>query len=239
MTKYTPHFRKEIANMINSILYVFAHPDDETFTCGGTIAKFASSGKTRQVLYCATHGEAGKTGNPPVCAPFELASTRAQELERAAHILGINELILRDFGDGKLQEHPLEVLVQDIFNILEQERPDLVITFPPSGISGHSDHKVIQQATLEAVRKTSFPTKLYYIVIPESIVHFSKRSVHTVPDEYVSMKIDVTAYRKQIAEALKQHRTQHLSIERVFPGVLEGKIDDLRTYEHFQLVIQK
>jgi LmbE family N-acetylglucosaminyl deacetylase len=122
---------------------------------------------------------------------------------------------------------------------MESIRPDLVITFPPSGISGHPDHKVIQRATLEAVKQSPFPTKLYYIVIPESIIHFQPTSVQTEPDAYISMKIDVRPYQKKIAEALAAHRTQHLSVERVFPGVLAGDLSRLRTHEHYQLVIQK
>ncbi|MBA4495631.1 PIG-L deacetylase family protein [Paenactinomyces guangxiensis] len=225
--------------MVSKIMYIFAHPDDETFTCGGTIAHFAGTGFTRQILYCATHGEASKTGNPPVCAPHELGNTRREELQRAARILGIDQLIIRDYGDGRLDHQPFLVLVQDIQHVLVRENPDLIITFPPSGISGHKDHKVIQQATLEAVRKTSFPTKLYYIVIPESIVHFLGRSVSAVPDRSVSLKIDVTPYRGKIADALKQHRSQHLSVEKVFPGVLQGKLDRLRTHEYYQLVLER
>lgn len=225
--------------MTGKILYIFSHPDDETFAVGGTIAHFAEKGSTWQILYCATHGEAGKTGNPPVCAPHELGEVRKQELQRAIDILGIDQLILRDYGDGTLHEQPLDFFVQDLTNILEQEKPDLIITFPPSGISGHKDHQVIQQATLAAVQKTSFPTKLYYIVIPESIVHFSPRSIHTTPDEYISMKIDVTPFREKIANALKQHRSQNVSVEKVFPGVLQGRLDQLRSHEYFQLVIQR
>ncbi|SEN27223.1 PIG-L deacetylase family protein [Lihuaxuella thermophila] len=223
--------------MVSNILYIFAHPDDETFACGGTIAHFASTGKTRQVLYCATHGEAGKTGG--ICAPEELGNVRVLELKQAARILGLDHLIIRNYGDGKLHKQPAEGLVQDLRDVMEQEKPDLIITFPPSGISGHKDHKMIQQAALEAVKKTSFSTKLYYIVIPESIVHFSGRSVHTTPDEYVSMKIDVSAFKEKIAKALAAHQTQHLSVERVFPGVLNGNTDQLRTHEYYQLVIQR
>lgn len=221
-----------------NILYCFAHPDDETFTCGGTIARFHSLG-AKQTLYCATHGDAGKTGNPPVCSKEELGHVRTQELQEAAQILGIDNLILRDFGDGRLKDQPFSRLVEDIRSVLEQIRPELVITFPPSGISGHQDHKMIQKATLAAVEQISFPTKIYYIVIPESIAKLHARAVHTVPDAYVSRKIDVTAYRDKIAQALKAHKTQHLSVERAFPGVLEGDWTRLRSEEYYQLVIQK
>ncbi|MFC7442157.1 PIG-L deacetylase family protein [Laceyella putida] len=224
--------------MSQHVLYCFAHPDDETFTCGGTIARFSAEG-VQQTLYCATRGEAGKTGQPPLCTQEELGDVRTQELARALDVLGMNECILRDYGDGRLAKLPFHQLVDDLSKIMEQIRPDLVITFPPSGISGHRDHQIIQQATLEAVKKTLFPTKLYYIVIPESIAHLHPGKIHTTPDEYVSMTIDVTPYREKIAQALREHKTQHLSIDRVFPGVREGDLTRLRTHEHFQLVIQK
>jgi LmbE family N-acetylglucosaminyl deacetylase len=224
--------------MNENILYCFAHPDDETFTCGGTIAHFAAKG-AKQTLYCATRGEAGKTGNPPVCTQEELGNVRARELARALDILGIKDFILRDFGDGRLSEQPFDLIVNDLVSVMEQIRPNLVITFPPSGISGHRDHIIIQQATLEAVKKISFPTKLYYIVIPESIAKKQARPVQYVPDEYVSTKIDVTAYQEKIAKALKAHKSQHLSVEHAFPGVLSGDLSRMRTHEYFQLVIQK
>jgi N-acetylglucosamine malate deacetylase 2 len=226
------------SKMYQQVLYCFAHPDDETFTCGGTIARFHAD-DVRQTLYCATRGEAGKTGQPPLCTQEELGDVRAQELARACDVLGIDECILRDYGDGQLSQLPFQQLVDDLFKIMESIRPDLIITFPPSGISGHLDHQIIQQATLEAVKKTTFPTKLYYIVIPESIAHLHSGKIHATPDEYVSMKIDVTPFRASIAQALREHKTQHLSIDRVFPGVRDGDISRLRSHEYYQLVIQK
>lgn len=224
--------------MYQRILYCFAHPDDETFTCGGTIARFSAEG-VHQTLYCATRGEAGKTGQPPLCAQEELGEVRAQELKRALDILGMDECILRDYGDGRLANLPFHQLVDDLAGIMEDIRPDLVITFPPSGISGHRDHQIIQQATLEAVKKTLFPTKLYYIVIPESISHLQPGNIHTTPDEEVSIAIDITPYREKVALALKEHKTQHLSIDRVFPGVRQGDLSQLRTHDYYQLVWQK
>ncbi|MRG28278.1 hypothetical protein GIJ05_08940 [Laceyella tengchongensis] len=53
------------------------------------------------------------------------------------------------------------------------------------------------------------------------------------------MKIDVTPFRAKIAQALREHKTQHLSIDRVFPGVRDGDINRLRSHEYYQLVIQK
>ncbi|TCS93424.1 PIG-L deacetylase family protein [Hazenella coriacea] len=224
--------------MTQKILYVFAHPDDETFTCGGTIAHNTTLG-FHQILYCATQGDRGKTGNPPVCTPEALGETRKHELTRAAQILGIDQIILHDFGDGTLHQQPLERFVQDLVKYLELEQPDIIITFPPSGISGHMDHQVISKATLQAVEQTTFPTKLYYIVIPESIAQNLSYQIHATPDEWVSKVIDVTPYLEKIGRALQEHKTQHLSIERVFPGVKEGNFEQIRNKEYFQLVMQR
>jgi LmbE family N-acetylglucosaminyl deacetylase len=215
-------------------MYVFAHPDDETFACGGTIVHHHLAGD-RQVLFCATKGEAGKTGNPPVCRPEELGTVRAEELKRAIAILGIDELIHRDYGDGKLDQVPKEQLVADIHSILEREKPEKVFTFPPSGISGHRDHKVIQQATLEAVKRCSFATKLYYAVIPESVARLHGRQVHTVPDHEVTDSLDVTPYLDKIIAALKEHKSQSLSVKKAYPGILENDRSRFRTREYYQL----
>ncbi len=225
-------------SQMQNILYIFAHPDDETFSCGGTISHFHQLGMN-QTLFCATHGEAGKTGNPPLCTQEELGNLRLQELQTALSILGMDRLVIRDWGDGHLSELPFFSIVEQLQSVMEDIRPDLIITFPPSGISGHPDHKVIQKATIAAIQKISFPTKLYYIIIPESIAHLYSVPVSFTPDEYVFKKIDVTPYHKKIAQALSAHKTQHLSVERVFPGVLSGRTNQLRKYEFFQLAMKK
>lgn len=222
--------------MNQTILLVFAHPDDETFTCGGSIAHWAEDPTTRIILYCATRGEAGKTGNPPRCTQEELGDVRAAELDRAASILGINHLVLRDYGDGKLKDLQKGVLARDIKNILDQYTPQRVITFPPDGISGHPDHQAVHLATLEAMKGNYPNTQLFYSVIPESLARKFPRPIHGTPDKEITEKINVSPYRKVIMTALQQHQTQHLSIERVFPGVMEGKWEKLRRVEYFQQV---
>jgi hypothetical protein len=96
-------------------------------------------------------------------------------------------------------------------------------------------HQVVVQACDQA--KNRLPFKLYYVVIPQSAAP-EGRSIFTTPDDDVTTYIDVTAHRQEIMEALRQHRTQHLSIERVFPGVLAGDWQQLRTTEYYQLAMQ-
>ncbi|GAA5346570.1 PIG-L deacetylase family protein [Planifilum fimeticola] len=225
--------------MSRTALLVFAHPDDETFTCGGSIARYADQKDTRLVLYCATRGEAGKTAG--VCAPEQLGDTRAEELKRAGEILGLDRIILRNHGDGRLKDLPEEMLAEEIGTVIESTNPDVIVTFPPHGISGHPDHQAIQKAALRAVlesgRRKSL--SLYYVAIPESVARDVQRPVHATADELITTVIDVSPYLQRIAEALRQHRTQRASIERVFPGVFDGKLTGLRRKEYFQLVVKK
>ena len=71
---------------------VFAHPDDETFATGGTIARYASEG-VRCSLYCATDGDAGRSSGIPVSSPAELGALRRAELRAACDVLGIRTLV--------------------------------------------------------------------------------------------------------------------------------------------------
>jgi LmbE family N-acetylglucosaminyl deacetylase len=219
------------------VTFVFAHPDDESFAVGGTIVKLAKEGAFVDLL-CATRGEAGSTGNPPICKREELPMTREAELREACKRLGINQLTLLDYIDKTLDQADLQGLVSQIKSHLMKVQPDVIITFHPNGISGHPDHTAIQQATFKAVQSgLEHPTSLYYVVIPESRGRTMNRSIRTVPDEHVTTAVDVNLYKKQVAYALRAHQTQHQSIQRVFPGVWEGTNDDsIPGQQFYQLV---
>jgi LmbE family N-acetylglucosaminyl deacetylase len=217
---------------------VFAHPDDESFATGGIISKYAEEGVLVNVL-CATRGEAGSTGNPPICTTEELPLQREKELKEACTALGVNVLTLLNYNDKTLNLHEKE-LAGEIQSYLIAKKPDTIITFPPSGISGHPDHIAIQKATLEAVQSLDFPVQLYYVVIPESLVRSTNRQIHTVPDDEITEIIDIVPYKNKMAAALRAHLTQHQSIQRVFPGVWEGTSNDsLPSRQYLQLAWEK
>lgn len=222
--------------MKRKLMFIYAHPDDETFASGGTIARYALQSDCEIVLFCTTRGEAGKPGNPPLCTQEELGEVRSRELEAAAQVLGIDRVILRDYGDGRLSRIPFQQLVDEIARQIQLEAPQAVVTFPPHGISGHPDHQVIQRATREALTRLDDELKihLYYTVIPESDSPLP--GVHTTPLSEVTHRVEVTPFRRQIMNALQQHRTQHLSSQRAFPGVWEGDWKSIRQTEYYQII---
>ncbi|RXT13876.1 PIG-L deacetylase family protein [Ammoniphilus sp. CFH 90114] len=220
--------------MSKRILFIFAHPD--AFATGATIAKYASAGVEIH-LFCATRGEAGKTGNPAQCLPEELADVREQELHRAAKQLGIEHLYVLRYPDGRLDQIPPVELSEEILKYMDKIRPHVAITFPPHGISGHKDHKAIQQASWMATvsDQNKWLDKLYYITIPESIAAHHTRRIFYDADELITTMIDAPETREQIAEALLEHKTQNMSIESVYPGLYQGDYSRIRTKNYYIL----
>ncbi|RAL26238.1 PIG-L deacetylase family protein [Thermoflavimicrobium daqui] len=219
------------------ILFVFAHPDDESFTTGGTIAKYVAQGDVDIHLICATRGEAGKTGNPPQCTKEELPKVREQELERAAAHLGIHHLHFLPYKDGTLPDVPLEDMSQDIITYMKNTQPQVVVTFAPHGISGHKDHTAISQATFKAVSESNLPSiqKLYYITIPGSVGRQMSRQVNTDPDEAIHTIVDVREYKEPVRKALLEYKTQNMSVDKVFPGIAEGHNTSIPDRNHYIL----
>src|SRR5215218_5879791 len=82
------------------VLAVFAHPDDESLACGGTLARLADAG-AHVVVMCASHGERGSDIGP--IRNDALGRDRAIEMRQAANALGIAEVRLLSHPDGELR----------------------------------------------------------------------------------------------------------------------------------------
>lgn len=221
----------------HGILFIFAHPDDETFTSGITISKYRHEQKADCFLISATRGQAGKPGNPPICSQEELPLVREQELKEAASILGVTSLEIWDYEDKMLSDVPLDELITRIHEAISRLQPEVVVTFAPHGISGHPDHKAISEATTQAIHRLPADTsvrKLYYATRAAN-GQVSAPPPFTDSYETITTIVDAPEYREQVAEALRAHRTQHLSVDRVFPGVNAGNYSNVPPRNHFIL----
>jgi N-acetyl-1-D-myo-inositol-2-amino-2-deoxy-alpha-D-glucopyranoside deacetylase len=132
-----------------TLLAVFAHPDDESYLCGGTLARYAAAG-VRVVLVCATRGEAGEIADPALAAADTLPPVREAELHAAAAALGIAEVHLLDFRDGTLMDVPFLDGVEQVSALMAATRPTVVLTFGPEGVYGQPDHVAVHRWTKEA-----------------------------------------------------------------------------------------
>lgn len=138
---------------------VFAHPDDETFTAGGTIAKLTAAGD-RVDLFCATDGDAGKSSGIPFSSRTELGARRRAELAAACRLLGIASLSTPGHADGVLKEADPDRLIGEIVFFLRRYRPDVVLTFGPEGApTQHRDHRAISRAATAAFFLARLPTE--------------------------------------------------------------------------------
>src|SRR4051794_11056826 len=134
-----------------TVLAVFAHPDDESLACGGTLARLSDAG-ARVVLLCASRGEHGAISDPALVPDGDLRRGRAHELGEAARILGIAELLILDHPDGDLRWANVPELHAQIVTMIQQHRPDAVITFGEDGLYWHLDHIGVHERTFTAVR---------------------------------------------------------------------------------------
>lgn len=115
--------------MKRKLLAVFAHPDDESFICGGTLAKYARLG-VEITLVSATRGEMGRRmGNPPYVNRETMPTVREKELREACEVLGIHRLIFLDIRDKTVQFLDPEWLTERIAALIKEVEPDVVLTF--------------------------------------------------------------------------------------------------------------
>lgn len=191
-----------------NLLAVFAHPDDETFRCGGTLALLAQRGVRVQVL-TATRGQAGSCGVPPLCTHEELPAVRESELSCACAALGIQPPILLNYQDGQLSEVDPEGIVSEILAVVREIRPQMILTYGPDGVSGHPDHIAIGRFATEAFHRALDVVSLHTIAVPHSLAKMlGMTQIHTVPDDAITLTVDVSEVREAKMSAIRCHRTQ-------------------------------
>lgn len=210
-----------------TVLAVFAHPDDESLACGGTLARLADAG-ARIVLVSASRGEAGSISDPALVPDGDLGRVRTHELREAAAILGISDVIVLDHRDGDLRWRDVPELHAEIVALVRQYQPDAVITFAEDGLYWHLDHIGIHERTYTALRSfgASAPA-LYYVTMLKGVMRRIVEAAHAkggappdssfwgiAPDAFgdhaqvPSIVVDVRAWVPRKLAALRCHRTQ-------------------------------
>jgi LmbE family N-acetylglucosaminyl deacetylase len=157
MTHGTLSMQRTMADRIPlRLLGVYAHPDDETFCAGGTLAKYVVAGAEVMVV-SMTQGEAGQIRDAHAATRRTLGKVRAEELRRACQELGVQHVRCLNYGDGKLQELDQNCLTSKVTELLRSFRPDVVLTFGDDGMYGHPDHIAVGAATDAAFQLAGNP----------------------------------------------------------------------------------
>lgn len=209
---------------MSSALFIYAHPDDETFGAAGTIALLRSKG-WRVVLACATLGEQGKCGEPPLCDRAGLGAMRESELRDAACVLDISEIHLLGYRDKELAAAPPEEMRRKLAGLIRAVTPEVVFTFDPNGFNVHPDHVAISRFTTDAIAAAAdarwFPELGPAHVVQEllwttPLEPWEEASPDAAGKPGVDIVLDVSAFAGLKEAALRAHRTQHRSVEHHF-----------------------
>ncbi len=216
-----------------TLLAFFAHPDDEAFSCAGTLAAAASAG-IDVGLICATRGEGGRDRDSGATGDV-LARVRERELHASCAALGIRPPIVLGLPDGGLEEG-VEALGSALAAELERLNPAAVITLGYDGAYGHRDHLACTRA-LEAVA-TSRDLTVLHVVFPADLFTELRRRLSGAPVPLapppetpapVDYRVGTRAFRRQKLSAIAAHRSQLLDADPMsflLPGLVEPLLDE-------------
>ncbi len=225
------------------VVCAFAHPDDDTYGVGGTMALLGDRVELTVVL--ASSGEAGEIADPSLATRETLGAVREAEDRASWAALGLApDLRFLRYPDGRVADVPPEDLVGALVEVLLEVRPSVVVTFGPDGITGHPDHVAVGRAATEAfhVARRALgegPERLLYTVLSEERVAGLREALRArgvdpldplqplaprgVPTARVGVVVDCSPVLQRKVEALRCHRTQ-------------GELEDL-PYELWPVVL--
>lgn len=198
-----------------NVMVFFAHPDDETMLCGGTLALLSTLGVQLHYL-CATRGEGGETGDPPLCTKEELGRVRSAELACAVEQLGGNNLTFLGFTDPEPDAegvlHPFAKNPDEVVSKLQAHfhriRPQVLLTHGSNGEYGHPAHILCHQAATELIRQLGNKAPLLYTFQAAFDGHPRPRLCNRDDPADFILDLPPEAVQRKTAAALC-HRTQH------------------------------
>lgn len=201
-----------MAEQIERVLVITAHPDDSEFGAGGTVARMVKQG--REVTYViVTNGNKGSSDRS--MTPERLAHIRQTEQRNAARALGVERVEFLGYDDGELED--TRRLRLDVTRQIRMWRPDLVITQNPHRTynlyASHRDHRITAGVVLDCV----YPLARDHLAFPELM---PAHEPHKVREVYVMqwdnphLVIDITDTLDLKLKALACHQSQI----RDFPG---------------------
>jgi N-acetyl-1-D-myo-inositol-2-amino-2-deoxy-alpha-D-glucopyranoside deacetylase len=188
------------------LLFVHAHPDDESLSNGGTIAHYVAHGADVQIVTC-TLGEEGEViddhyAQLAVGHADQLGGYRIGELTKALNALGVVAPIFLG-GPGRWRDSGMppksrprrtafvdagDDAVAELVTIIDSLRPHVVVTYDPKGGYGHPDHVMTHRVTTAAIAASEWEVpKLYWTVLASSALQVGLDRLHDIPPNWISL----------------------------------------------------
>jgi len=198
------------------VLAVWSHPDDET-VIGPLVARCVREGHDVWQVFL-TSGQKGFTPNTAIKDGEELGRMREGEVRCSARALGAHEPILLGYQDqGVSSPKIMAEVVEKLRRLIEEKKPDVILTWGPDGVTGHPDHRTTSNLASEVFQSPALlkhhPRKLYYVAFPDSLREEIRKSfgapLRTVADDLITTEVIceeadlVAAYR-----SIQCHKTQ-------------------------------
>ncbi len=231
------------------LLTVHAHPDDESSKGAGTVARYHAAG-VRTVLVCCTGGEAGDVLNPAMDTPevrARLAEVRQEELDRAAAIIGYDEVVRLGYRDSGMpgtdaNAHPdafanvpLEVAVGRLVAEIRRARPQVMVTYPEEQRQyPHPDHLRVHEISVAAWAAAAdpdryseagpawAPMKLYYTLWP-------RQRMLAMHEKFVELGLE-SPFDERWRERLQEAADEPVSTAVDLAGFADVRGDALRAH---------
>ena len=219
-----------------TVLSIFAHPDDEAFGSGGTLAELVRKGH-KVTTVCVTNGDVGEISDPALATPENLWQVRQEDMRQAMAVTGISDVRFFGYRDSGMDgtpdnDNPASLFQADtskveaqIAALLDELKPDILFTHDPTGAYGHPDHVTVYQRTTAAIEAMSGKRPhVYHVCFPKRNFKrlwqemtdagitppFAKEALDDIgsPDDYVTTVKDVSDYVDIKKESLSCHKTQ-------------------------------
>lgn len=199
-----------------TLLFVFAHPDDDAFGPSGSLIKL--SREYDVYFLCATKGESGQNHAQKSSAP--LSEIRAEEVLESARIIGAKDVFFLGFIDGNLCNNNYHQLADTVQTYIDRLRPEVLLTWEPRGVSGHIDHMVVSSVCHYVFyRSPSIRKLMLYCLSEYQTSQFLEGYFVYRPPGYKQEEIDVVYDTSDVWEqkvkAMKCHNSQIKDFERI------------------------
>lgn len=224
------------------ILYIFPHPDDESFGPAGAINQQVSKGHEVHLL-TLTKGGATQVRLKLNLTVEQMGEVRVKEMLKVKEVLNLASMTILDFPDSALKELDPRVLERSVARHIEEIKPDVVITYPVHGGSGFHDHlvthSVVKRVYLELMEnRRKYLKRLAFFTMPDD----SKRP-GIQNDGWPRLKLSeeslidcITPLRDEDVQKMKEALLCYESYQEIVAKI--GVIEKIGQQVHFEIAFE-